>query len=92
MQREEAEQAQAARDARGAAQLAVDRRASAARAAGEAQADGEPAGQLLADYEQAVRDERDAGGWQLTADELAGLDRQEAAPGPDREPEMEAAG
>jgi len=92
MQREEAEQAQATRDARDAAQLAVDRRASAARAAGEALAHGEPAGQLLADYEQAVRDERDAGGWQLTADELAGLDRQEAAPGPDREPEMEAAG
>jgi hypothetical protein len=92
MQHEEAEQAQAARDARDAAQLAVDRRASAARAAGEALAHGEPAGQLLADYEQAVRDERDAGGWQLTADELAGLDRQEAAPGPDREPEMEAAG
>jgi hypothetical protein len=92
MQREEAEQAQATRDARDAAQLAVDRRAAAARAAGEALAHGEPAGQLLADYEQAVRDERDAGGWQLTADELAGLDRQEAAPGPDREPEMEAAG
>ena len=92
MQRGEAEQAQAARDARDAAQLAVDRRASAARAAGEALAHGEPAGQLLADYEQAVRDERDAGGGQLPADELAGLDRQEAAPGPDREPEMEAAG
>jgi hypothetical protein len=92
MQREEAEQAQAARDARDAAQLAVEHRASAARAAGEALAHGEPAGQLLANHEQAVRDERDAGGWQLTADELAGLDRQEAAPGPDREPEMEAAG
>jgi hypothetical protein len=90
MQREEAEQAQAARDARDAAQLAVDRRASAARAAGEALVHGEPAG-LLADDEQAVRDERDTGGWQLTADERAGLDRQEAAPDPDREAEMEAA-
>jgi hypothetical protein len=74
MQREEAEQAQAAR------------------AAGEALAHGESVGQLLADYEPAVPDERDADGCQLTADELAGLDRQEAAPGPDREPEMEAAG
>jgi hypothetical protein len=91
VQREEAEQAQAARDARDAAQLAVDRRASAARAAGEALACGEPAGQLLADYEQTVCEERDSGGWQLTADERAGLDRQEPALEPDREPEIEAA-
>jgi hypothetical protein len=57
MEREEAEQAQANRDARDA---------------------GQSAGQ--------------AGGWELTADELASLDRQDAAPEPDPEPEMEAAG
>jgi hypothetical protein len=53
MQREEAEQAQTARDERGAAQ--------------------------------------EAGGWQLTPGELDGLGRQQAAPEPDREQEMEAA-
>src|SRR5205807_6695372 len=71
MGRGEAEQAQAGQDAREAAELAVDRRASAARAAGEALSRGEPAGQLLADYEQAVGDER-------AATAALGLDHQEA--------------